>query len=221
MFSGYRTTETTALIIFNGRFLPICPPENPKEIPRKQLTFNFYTSTSENLRAFFSPSRIGSWTGSSHLPAGELLGERGGWGRSSWLVALHSSGSRPAFVWMAGASNPAFRIELDKMFGQARARQPLFHHHCTLAVPPPCKTCHTIHISQSHGWLSWMKPHSTPFMCAAFIKGLRNVAAHCSDNQGNEPIISSLRARDEEANMPTCLRIQVLASMLMACRIKG
>lgn len=33
------------------------------------------------------------------------------------LVALHSSGSRPAFVSVAGASNPAVRIGPDKMFG--------------------------------------------------------------------------------------------------------
>lgn len=44
-----------------------------------------------------------------------------GEGQNWWLVTLHSSGSRPAFVSVAGASNPAVRIGLDKMFGQACA----------------------------------------------------------------------------------------------------
>lgn len=44
-----------------------------------------------------------------------------GEGQSRWLVPIHSSGSRPAFVSMAGASNPAVRIGPDKMFGQACA----------------------------------------------------------------------------------------------------
>lgn len=55
---------------------------------------------------------------------GERCGEEGGGARGgqSWsLVALHSSGSRPAFVSVAGASNPAVRIGQDKMFGQACA----------------------------------------------------------------------------------------------------
>lgn len=44
-----------------------------------------------------------------------------GEGQSWWLVPIHSSGSRPAFVSVAGASNPAVRIGPDKMFGQACA----------------------------------------------------------------------------------------------------
>lgn len=66
--------------------------------------------------------RLQSRTGSLHLPSTERArtGEDGR-GRSSWLVALHSSLWRPAFVSMAGASNPAVRIGLDKMFGQACA----------------------------------------------------------------------------------------------------
>lgn len=51
----------------------------------------------------------------------ERKGVGSGEGQSWWLVALHSSGSRPAFVSVAGASNPAVSIGPDKMFGQVCA----------------------------------------------------------------------------------------------------
>lgn len=134
--------------------------EPPK--PQLQSSFSVHSvlkskrNPQETWKKTFS-HRLTSW---SHLPTDEPLVGGAGWDLRGWrmgggsrgLAALHSSGWRPAFVSMAGASNPALRKELDSMFGQARARRPLLQHRRTLAVPPPCKTCHPIHIcQQSHG----------------------------------------------------------------------
>lgn len=75
---------------------------------------------------FFSPSHLLVTSAHRRTPGGRsrLGSARMGGGGSRGLAALHSSGWRPAFVSMAGASNPALRKELDSMFGQARARGP-------------------------------------------------------------------------------------------------
>lgn len=184
MFSGPGTTETTS---------SLTPSFRSVLLKSKRTSQGTSTTASD----FFPLSHLLVTPARRRAPRRRRLGSEGG-GAEPALRGPSFIWLRPAFVSTAGASNPALRIEPDKMFGQARARRPLLRR--TLPSHPHVK--HVIRSISASGVMADYPERSGSGLHSCvqpLLKGPPNAAADCCDKRGN-----------------WCLRPSVLESTLTA-----